>query len=498
MPKAKPRATPTPEWFVAGLTYSDRLATDELLRTSNENTFRADVLHQLMAGASPEQILANVRTSDEWKEKHQPAPPTPPAPVVPGANGLFRLFGQRAAGDDDGAKLYVGLSRFALLWFWKHDRDRVLRWLDRDRALGYRYLRVFAQVANMGTDTFWTGREIDADASDHSELIASLTYAAAERGLLLLWTIIGKGGPADSQRYRVDLVRRVAQVLRDVRTGVLIPECVNEPGFYLSLPELRELYDAGKEVAPNLPWATGAVWTEAGWAEKPEYFGATGFSPEGWAKTQGIVGIAHLDRDTSKGEMQDRPWRQGWDVGLEGRRWIDNERIGPGSSVNSENRGNVLRSHAAVAFICRAFATCLHGKAGVRGDIEWEGQPGYIESPRAIRGLPGDLVNGRQHNARDVYPDRPFDLPIEYVRSENGNTRGIVRCYTCQAPDGTYYSVPFGPVSDYRLVAVRPLHVTCTQQDANDVLWERDFDAGEVLAFTDPTVIDYLLMSKPL
>ncbi len=488
---------PTYEWILAALTYSDRLAKDELLRTANENTYRASVLHQLLSGGTYNDVLNSTRASEEWKEKHAPHPPDP-EPEVPGANGTFRVFGQRAAGDDDGAKLYVGLSRFTWLRDWKFDRDRVLREMDADRAAGYRYARVFAQVANMGPDTYWSGREIDADWADHDGLIGTMTDAAAERGLLLLWTIVGKGGPADDQRYRVELVQRVATVLRYHAKGVLFPECVNEPGFYLSLNALRELYDAGKQEAPNLQWATGAVWTEPGWVEnKPKYEGATAFSSAGWNKTQGQIGVAHLDRDLGDGaERPDRPWRQAWDVGLEGRRWCDNEHIGPGASVNSESRANVLRSHRAVAFLCRAFATCLQGEAGVRGLSPWEAEPAYLAAPRAVRFLPGDLVNGQQHNANEKFPNRPFDISTEFIRSESG--KGIIRLYTCQAPDGAYYTIPFAPVSRYEFAARFGMKVRCFQQDFNDLIWEREVQPGEVIDFSPEPAIDYVLESRLL
>lgn len=487
---------PTDEWLVTALTYSDRLAFEELLRTQNENTFRAAVLGELLRDIPPEQVLLNVRDCDEYKLKHPTVPPT----EVSGPNGVVRFYGERAVGDEDGPKLYVGISRFYWLWAWRYHRDRVLAEMDRDRALGYRYARVLAQVGDPNDPTdYWVGRIADPGWSDHLELVASLTRAAAERGLLILWTLIGKGGAMRRSEMRVPYIHRVSTVLRDCAAGVLTQEIMNEPmvSGNISLEELLELWHVAKEAAPNLPTATGACWTERGWVTgDSEYAADTGFSPEGWQKTQREVGIAHLDRwqpASPNPENVDRPWRQPWDVGLESKRWIDNEHIGPGSSVASENRPDVLRSMRTVAFICRAFASCLHGAPGVRGDIPWEGQPGYVEAPHAVRFLPGTLANGHQHNANANFPDRPYDLPIEYVRSASG--KGIVRAYSCQDA-GIYYTVPFGPVSDYELVARGNFHVECFQQDLNNLLWERDVAKGEVIDFRNPAV-DYLLVSHP-
>lgn len=496
---------PSHEWLVAALTYSDRLALDELLRKANENSFRAFILHALLAGDTPEKILADVRASAEWQNAHTPAPgppPTPPPPPieVPGAKGVVRFYGERAVGDEDGPKLYVGLSRFYWLWAWRYDRDRVLREMDKDRALGYRYARVLAQVGDPNDPKdYWVGRIANAGWRDHLELVASLTRVAAERGLLILWTLFGKGGPVQHSEYRPPYVHGVSTVLRDCAAGVLTQEVMNEPmvGGDISLDELLELWHIAKEAAPALPTATGAVWTERGWVSAdPDYAADTGFSPEGWEKTQREVGIAHLDRwqpNLPNPENIDRPWRQPWDVGLESKRWVDNEHVGPGASVHSETRPTVLRSMRAVAFISRAFASCLHGAAGIRGDIPWEGQPGYVEAPHAVRFLPGTLPNGRQQNANANFPDRPYDLSDEYVRSISG--KGIVRAYSCQDA-GICYTVPFGPVSAYQLVSRANFHVECFQQDVNDLLWERDVARGEVIDFPDPAV-DYLLVSHP-
>lgn len=417
--------------------------------------------------------------------------PTPPAPGdVPGAKGQARLMNARCMGDDEGPKLYVGLSRMAWLWFWKFDRDRVLRELDRDRATGYRYGRVLAQVGDpKDPNDFWAGRIVDPDWPDYQELIAGLTNAAAERGHLIEWSVFGKGGPYDRTDRRRDLIRRVAPVLAGGPLGVLFGEVMNEPNVQneIGASELLDLASLAKSLAPMIPWATGAVWRDPA----DEDF------DHALARTQTAdLDIEHLDRDMSKSEMQDRPWRQGWDHGLTGRRWCDNEAVGAGSSVTSENRPDVLRSHRAVNFVCRAFASCLHGKAGVRGDLVWEDEPAYVQAPKAVRFLPGDLADGSPQNSNVKYPDRPFTLEDQFLRADNGNTRGIVRAYSVLL-GGVYYTIPFGPVSAFELKAERNLAVQCFQQDVGDLIWERNVAAGERLAF-DGSQADVLLISRPL
>lgn len=412
-----------------------------------------------------------------------------------GAKGQARLMGRRSVGDDEGPKNYVGLSRFPWLWFWKFERDRVLRELDADRAAGFRYGRVLAQVGDpKNAADYWAGRIVDPDWPDYQELIAGLTNAALERGHLIEWTIFGKGGPYDATARRPDLVRRVTDVLKGNTLGVLFGEIMNEPNVVNSIAdeELKALAAQAKAAVPVLPWATGAFWFE------PEDGDPTdpGRYERALVRTQTTdLDIEHLDRDTSKSEEQDRPWRQGWDHGLTDRRWCDNEPIGPGSSVNRESRPDVLRSHRAVNFVCGAFASCLHGRPGVRGDLLWETEPAYYQAAKAVRFLPGNLVEGKPQNSNTNYPDRPFYLDEAFLRAKNGNTRGIVRAYSILT-DGIYYTIAFGPVSPFELKAERNLTVQCVQQDAGALLWERDVAAGERLAF-DGSVADVLLISRP-
>jgi hypothetical protein len=436
-----------------------------------------------------EDIENFVRNLQEWKDKHQA-----PSPIftIKRVGNVVR-FGQRAITDDNGPFLTVGLSRFYWLWAWKFERDRVLREMDSDIDLGYSCARVLAQVGDPNDQRdFWTGKIADYRWPDHEELVAGLTNAAITRGFRILWTFIGKGGPIDQQSERRAYVRRMSDVLSSCRKGVFIQEIMNEPmvSGHITLQELLELHEIAKK--NSILTATGAVWTEKGWVENnPNYEGATGFSPEGWAATQRDIGIAHLDRDTSKGEKQDRPWRQAWDVGLESMPWIDLEHIGPGSSVNSETRANVLRSHRTVAFISRAFASCFHSKAGVRGDIPMIDMPGYKECPQATRFLPPDLPNGQQQNANEKFPNRHWDVDSKYIRSEGGSS--IVRAYGNQI-GGIQYTVPFGIIADFEMRARKDLHVKFYQQRANEMQGEKDVSKDEVITLTSQCE-DYLIVS---
>ena len=116
-----------------------------------------------------------------------------------------------------------------------------------------------------------------------------------------------------------------------------------------------------------------------------------------------------------------------------------------------------------MALISGAVATCFHPDEGIRGFGNAQDVPGYRECPRATRFLSPNVANGEKQNANANFPRRHWDLPNEFLRSGNNNTRGIVRAYGTQV-DGTQYTVPFGPVSSFFLIARHDLYVTVYSQ----------------------------------
>jgi hypothetical protein len=71
-----------------------------------------------------------------------------------------------------------------------------------------------------------------------------------------------------------------------------------------------------------------------------------------------------------------------------------------------------------------------------------------------------------------------------------------VRLYGNQI-GGSQYSLPFGPVSDFEIIARKSLQVECFDQDVNDRLWERQVHAGEIVKFAGDRP-DYLVISRSL
>lgn len=428
--------------------------------------------------------LATVWATPAFDPGEQPGPE--PTPVLFGAN---RRFGPRAVGDDRGPQLYAGLSRFYHVWCAGVDMGRVEREDESDVRAGYDFKRVLLQVGSLDPNDYWAGRVADQTSPTFERDVVNVLQSARAHGLRILACIIGKGNGMDRQSNRRPYVRRMAEILRDYPDVVLLAQIMNEPSSMgeITAPEILELEQILRDTAPNLVTSTGAYGDLEGGGED-------GLDPRTW----GMIGTPHLDRDQTKSEMQDRPWRQPWDWGLSAgdHGILNDEPIGPRSSVASEERPLVLRSHATVAFVSRFMGSVFHADEGIRGNGDLASVPGYREFPACKRFLPGDLPNGSQVNANTNFPGRHWQLDEEFLRAANGNSRGIVRAYGVQQ-GGYQFTVPFGPVSDFELRAVRPLRVECFQQDVNDRLWERTVGAGERVRFSAQHP-DYLLKSRAL
>ena len=408
--------------------------------------------------------------------------PRPSGPLTP-----VRRWGH-ALGDASAPIPFVGVSRFYHGHAMTYDRDRVRRDNDADVAAGYTYKRVMYQVQSLRGDTYWNGVEADPNHPRHLESVRWDLEQCRAQGLRVVATLIGKGGDMGRQAARREYVKRMAEVLSAYPDVVLCAEIMNEPSVLgdVTASELQELVGVYRSSHNTDLVATGSYWGEEGVAFDDQ-----------WRRTQGPIGCIHLDRDTTLSEMQDRPWRQPWDVGLIGQPWLDNEPIGPRASVASETRPEVLRSHRLVALISRAVATCFHCDEGIRGFGNAQDVPGYRECPNATRFLPRDVANGDMQNANARFPLRHWDLPPDLLRSSNGNRFGIVRAYGTQIA-GTQYTVPFGPVSSYYLVARQDLKVTVhSQVGSGRAGAPQTVRAGARLSF-DGKEPDALIVSSPI
>jgi hypothetical protein len=126
----------------------------------------------------------------------------------------------------------------------------------------------------------------------------------------------------------------------------------------------------------------------------------------------GIADIAtvHFDRDVRKTEGSWRPVRQPWEHEYNRSNGVpvgaNNEPIGPGSSVASENDPIRLVAAAIVTHVANIPMYVFHSRAGVFGRVELQDMAG-VTSFRFVKSIvPGDLASWSRKNAH--WGDSPF------------------------------------------------------------------------------------------
>lgn len=369
-------------------------------------------------------------------------------PGPPPRHGRVRLDG-RALRDDDGPFQALGASLFWAAWAYRNDRPRLEAALALLRANGFHYIRALGVVGDPARADYWDGREIDSHWPDYDDVIAGVTDLAWQQyGLRVQWTLIGDGQvtvPTTAERYA--LVDRFLAMSRGREHELMLFEVANEawqngfPGD-AGRDELRALTRYLNErtdvlVAASAPEGHDCADTEALYAG-------------------GIADVAtvHFDRDVSKTEGPWRPVRQPWEhaycaapVGN------NNEPIGPGASVASEDDPVRLNAAALATFVSNLPFYVFHTRAGVRGDVALADMPGLGAFARLGAWVPGDLSAWTRKNAH--WSDSPFrafagdasgalQADAMWPDFGGGATSGAVRVYGAVHADGRFFVFAFG------------------------------------------------------
>ena len=307
--------------------------------------------------------------------------------------------------DDGGPFHALGATLMWGAWGFRHDKARLeqnLAWL-RDR--GFDYIRVLGVVGDPNAEDYWDGREVDWHWPDYADVIAGLTDLAYQGyGLRVEWTLIGDGQlniPNTEDRYA--LIDTFLAMSKGREQEVIHFEIANEAwqnGFSGDdgLAELRALtaYMASKTdilVAASAPDGHECTDAQAIYVDS----GAD-------------LATVHFDRDTSKTEGPWRPVRQPWEhqfceglpVGS------NNEPIGPGASVASEEDPERLLAAAITTYVAGLPLYVYHTKAGVRGDLNLWDMPEVNGFALLDALVPPDLSSWSQKNAH--WADSPFKV----------------------------------------------------------------------------------------
>lgn len=313
--------------------------------------------------------------------------------------------------DDRGPFLAVGATLFWALWGEAHDADRLdrnLAWLAERQ---FDYVRILGMV---GTES-WQDRRIDPRDPAYWETVDRLLARLERHGLRAQVTVFADAqvmmpDPTDRSGF-ADAWARFAEAHAD---RILLLETANEYWQNgLGADEVRDLTGrmnalTGVLVAastPRSPWPDGGT-NAAGVAARE----AAGIWQLLYGGADANAVTYHFDRAPGS----DGAWRQvrlPWqlqftDIGLP-EVWVNNEPIGPQSSVAADDDPVRLALGAAVNWISGLAAYTLHTGAGIRGggaaDLErgrvaniWE-TPRLVDTARLLAGvrhvLPSDLPN---------------------------------------------------------------------------------------------------------
>ena len=407
---------------------------------------------------------------------------------APGKHTGAVVLQGRSVADDQGAFAPLGATLMWAAWGYKNDPARLaqnLEWLSKH---GFHYIRALGVVGDPAGADFWDGREIDWHWSDYDAVIAGLTDLAYDQyGLRVEWTLIG-----DGQKNIPDAGDRQALVDR-----------------FVSMSQGRAQKIVHFEIA-NEAWQNGfegaagtselIALTQKLRAATPILVAASAPSPGDCAGAQQIYGgdvadlaTIHFDRDIGQVEGHWRPVWQPW--------WVldcqpalppasNNEPIGPGASVSSENDPLALVSGALSTFVSGLPLHVFHSKAGVRGDQNvWEmtGADAFINVPALV---PGDLASW---NRKDP---KASDSPLRVYAEEGGQakadtlwpelaspTSGVVRAYGA-VKGNDFVVLPIGIKDHVILEARQALSFDVIDPLTGAVVSSHSLAAGEQLVLS--------------
>lgn len=395
--------------------------------------------------------------------------------------GHVRLEGHRLV-DDTGPFQALGASLMWGAWGFKNDQPRLRQNLEFLSKNGFHYIRVLGVVGDPDRPDYWDGREVDANGPDYDQVIAGLTdMAYDEYGLRVEWTLIGDGQitvPSEPERYA--LIDRFLAMSATRQEKIMHFEIANEAwqnGFagtdgILQLRTLTRYMNDRTDLlvaasAPSGPECSDTLDIYAG----------------------GVADLAtiHFDRDVSRVEGSWRPVRQPWEhVYCEGAPvGSNNEPIGPGASVASEDDPEKLVAAAIATYVSNLPMYVFHTDAGVRGMTDLFDAPGADAFRNLAAVVPNDLSNWSRRNAH--WSDSPFVVfagengqlyPNEMWVDRGAPESGVVRAYGSVQGDD-FFVFPIGILNHAEMEARRNMRFDVIDPMSGAVLATHDLDAGE-------------------
>jgi hypothetical protein len=398
-----------------------------------------------------------------------------------GRTGLVGLSGNSLV-DDGGPFNAVGATMMWAAWGYKFDKERLEQNLEFLSQNGFHYVRALGVVGHPSEEDYWDGREIDWHWPDYADVIAGLTDLAFDKyGLRVEWTLIGDGQkniPDKTDRYA--LIDTFVAMSQGREEKIIHFELANEAwqnGFEgdQGLADLRELTMYMKGATDILVAASAPV----------------GVSCSDWQAVYSgdVADLAtiHFDRDIHQAEGSWRPVHLPW--GLEECDGIpvgsNNEPIGPGASVNTEDDPLRLASAAISTFVSNLPLYVFHSGAGVRGDQNLWDMAGANAFAHVTEIVPADLASWQRKDPTWA------DAPLRFFAGEGGMLysdvpwmdlgapeSGVVRAYG-SVKDDRFFVFPIGILNEVVLEARQAVAFDVVDPISGQVVSHHDLAAGE-------------------
>lgn len=373
-----------------------------------------------------------------WNASHpandqRPVPPVPPCPFVSGPEesigrdpqGRLRVIGQRALGDDQGARPLLTATRMNAIWLMR-DQPALLETDCRyAKSHGVDALRILGNVD-------WPGRAFSINPMNILDTIA-LLWSHRLRTQLCLFGALHMDGLMSQSERRIQ-VKRVARAIRDsgMSNAVAFVDLVNEPGHHLVGPiepaDLQQLAADFRSNCPGVLISLGAPYHpsvgETLWADENRGIDA-------WEQFEVNADLCtpHYDR----GGDANRQARQPYHATKYGFCTHNDEPIGPGSSGSGQSDPRTLRLHATSTWLQGNAGYCWHTDAGVG----YQGALQTLSSAPGLVGLAAIRPILEQHGMLDIanfnvqnwhWTANPFES-LNGAADSNGTGYGAVRTH---------------------------------------------------------------------
>lgn len=393
--------------------------------------------------------------------------------------------------DDDGPFLGLGATMMWAAWGYANDRARLEENLAFLAASGFDYVRVLGTVGDPGRpDDYWEGREVDPAAPGYDDAIAGLTDLAYDvYGLRVEWTIFGGTETVPTEDEQRALIDRFLAISVGREHKIVHFETGNESwhvGFEGSegTERLRRLTRYLKDRTDILVAASAPATADC--AGLREYY-------EG-----DVADLATVHFDRAPWEEGWRPVRQPWGLYREGNCGFsldlvasNNEPIGPGASVATDEDPERLAAAAVTTFVANIPLYVFHSRAGVRGDQNlWE-MPGADAFVHLHDLMPPDVTSWQQwnHYQAEAHPFVIFAetangqlVPNSTWTDEPGAVAGFVRAYAARS-GGEFVVSAIGVKGEATLEA-RFAMVVDVIEPVSGTIQTRELTAGERFTLT--------------